>query len=259
MKYFVEEHELESLTESEISKEIESLEKRKKELNRRKKLYLSGTIGLVASSTIISTGLGATIFSLCGYSPFKKDDVVKIAYIKTDFDSEGKKEVSKQYEPYPNMKSKVTYYSDWTDVGDKYASVTTTYDVSGYTFEEVNGLVKIKDHPSGEPVEDIVFAEDISDKTSNYYEGTVYESNNLDYIVVPQTNEENKRDIIGGLVVPGVPGAFISLAIYTYQDMHDCGPLQSYRSASRAEEKVEKEIEKNKKKILKIKDEKRVS
>ncbi len=259
MRYIIDELDPILPTEEALNEKIEELEKRKKILIRKKNLYFAEYIGAILSGAIIITGIGVGVATKNGHCPFKKEDVKRIAYIKTDFDSEGKKEVSKQYEPYKDMSSKVTYYGEWTDVGDKYATVTTTYDVTGHTFEEVDGIVKIKDHPSGEPVEEIVFIEDASAKPSIHYEGTVYETNKNDYIITPQTKDENERDIIEGLILPALPGLFVSAVVYVYQKTGFDTTLDRYNRVSWAGERVDKEIEDNKKLILKIKNNKRVS
>ena len=252
-------HEYEEPTIEETENKIEELKKKSKKLKFKKGLYTLQTFGVLCGGLILIPTITSLVYGHFGHSPFKKEDVVRPAYIKTEFDSDGKKEVSKQYEPYEDMSSKVTYYSDWTDIGDKYAVITETYDVSGYTFEEVDGIMKIKGHPSSEPVEEIAFSESNPEKEGNYYVGVVYEKDPKDYILTPQTAEENSDDIANGLATPIVLGTLCGLPAVAYLKIGSNTPLDKLYMCKYADKKTSKEIEESKKLVLRLKNKKKVS
>lgn len=244
-------------TVEEVESKITDLKKKKRKLVFRKGLSATKCAVVGLAGSIIFYGVSILTMSLSGHSPFKRDDVERIAYYKTEFDSEGNKEVEKQYEPYEDMSSKVTYYSGWTDMGDRYASITTTYDLSNYNYDEAKGILSLKEHPASEPVEGIVFADDISDKKEgSYYEAVIYEQDSSDCILTPQTKEENGQDIEFGLGFPAIPGLVGNIVGVIYLRAGEYTPLDKFYHAKWDIEDIDKELNENKKLVKKLKNKK---
>ena len=205
-------------TEKDVNKTYEKLQEKKRELRYKKGLYTTATIGIIGGAFLIPTIMGCAIGTAVGRSPFKREDVVRTAHVKTEFNSDGEVESTKQYVPYANEKSELRYYSDWVKLGDKYVNCETTYDVSGLTLETVEGLIKIKGTENktfGDPVNERIISKETISKEElekgEHYEGTIYKVDKSDTVVTPQLKSENKVDIDACIVMPGTVGIFTGL------------------------------------------------
>ena len=246
-------------TEEQINSRLKELRKEKRKLKIKKGLYIAGSLFLVGGLGLTPGTIGIASGIQCGHSPLKKDDVVRQAHIKTVFSSDGEVETSKRYAPYENEKSEMRYYSNWIKNGNKYVTCESTYDVTGLTYDDVDGLMKIKgieSEPFGKPVaERIITKESVSDEElakGSHYEGVIYLISNDDYVVTPQTTSENNEDIMGYLVVPGtvglIPGC-LGTFLAAYSDAPDKIASASYRLIDTKREI--KEFEDKKKKLTK--------
>ena len=206
-----------------INKEIKELKKQKRKIILRKGLsglVLVGTVAAIPTITII-----AGIYT--GHSPFKKDDVTREAHVKTEFNSDGKKNISKQYESYDEEKSFVYYHSGWTKEDDQYVSEMRTYDVKKLTYDEVSKGIESgnENNVFESPVsieklsKDTITEEEKNEK--EHYEGIIYTVDKNDTIITPQTSLENGFDFEGFLVIPILLGVIVGGYTFKSTDFFD--------------------------------------
>ena len=200
----------------EINQEIKKLKGMKRKVIFKNGLYGIALAGIIMSSLV---GLPVTVTALgvcLGHSPFKLEDTTKEAHIRTEFNTDEGRNVSKQYESYDDEKSIVHYHSGWTNTGNEYVSKVVTYDVNGLTYDEVKEGIK------SENVEDIlgkpILTEEISKDTiteeeqneNSHYEGVIYTIDQSDTIVGPQSEKENGNELalltVGPALIGLVPG-----------------------------------------------------
>ena len=204
----------------ENSEELKSLNKELKELKKERRKYrfksglrFSAGFG-TALGVLLATPLTTSVIGTClGYSPFIRDDVVREAHIKTEFNSEGERNVSKKYEPYEDEKSLVHYHTGWVEAGDQYVSEVTTYDASKVSYDAIDECMK-----SGSDVSDVLGAPILSEKIykdtltekekvlNPYYEGVIYTVDSSDTTISPQTLNENAEDWVIFAYLPGFAG-----------------------------------------------------
>ena len=194
---------------------LKELKKERRILRFKSGLLFTGAIGtgLVMFAT---TPLAASLLGTCfGYSPFKLDDVTREAHVRTEFDTESGKNVSKQYEPYKEEKNLVRYHTGWTEDNNQYVSEVVTYDASKLSYADIDNCMKEEKEIStilGNPIStEEVTKDDLSTKekkSKSHYEGVFYSVDPSDTIVTPQTAKENGEDFLIFSVIPGMIGAF---------------------------------------------------
>lgn len=206
---------VERITEEEVDRELKDLTEKRRKLRKKTGLYSAKLVGIVAIITGLTTTLGVVGGTLLDHSPLKKEDVVRPAHIKTQFSSDGESKVTKQYEPFDQERSFIRYYIDCVQKGDKFITCESTYEVTGLTYQDVDGFIRIKgidEKIFGEPVLERIIQKD--EKEGPKYEGVIYEIDNNDKIVTPQTDIEDAEDKLGFLVLPStVGGAMTTLMV----------------------------------------------
>ena len=196
-------------------KNIKELKKERRKLIFKTGLIFTGTIG-TGLAMFATTPLAASLLGACfGYSPFKLDDVTREAHVRTEFDTENGKNVSKQYEPYEEEKNLVRYHTGWTEDNNQYVSEVVTYDASKLSYADIDNCMKEEKEIStilGKPISTEEVTRDTlttkEKESKSHYEGVFYSVDSSDTIVTPQTGKENGDDVVIFAFVPGMIGAF---------------------------------------------------
>ena len=220
-----------------LKKEIENYkrEKEKKEYDlkhRRRiiardrlsdKLYSSALFGKFILPYVLATGLTTFGFlGLANVNPFSKTEK---NYLKetTSFDSNGNMDTEKTYLKLDSYVSEVTYCSAWTKNEDGiFTRTVNKYNVYGDDIDKIISSLNdedtiIKDilkRPNESYVETKTSLTEKELSEGEYYEGTIYNVDKNEYIVVDKQPGTQLKQIIAYIVVLIITNAmanFISL------------------------------------------------
>lgn len=206
------------------NEKLRELKKEKRKLIFKKGLVYTLEVGATIGILLTLPAIGAGVATAIGHSPFKREDVVREMHIKTEFNTEEGKNVSKQCAPYEKEKSVVHYHTGWVEDNNQYVSEVSTYDATGITYDQIDECLRENKNIS-EVLGDPVFSEEITkssiteeeSKEKSHYEGVIYSVDYTNANVTPQTYEENAKDIGYSLIIPGllgfIPTVFIARSL----------------------------------------------
>lgn len=227
---------------------LERLEREKKRLKLKKNLYTLAaagiTVAVVSVPQLCVTGLLA---ALTGRTPFR-DKIKHTAHIKTEFNSDEKLKVTKQYSHFDSDKSYLYYDTMIND--DPYAMTRTIYNIDGLTYDEViNSIDKDGNITLGNIVsQNTIYNEPVSENVEKgpYYEGVLYSEDKNDIIVVAQSRDDNLSDIAAGFIC----GSPLTMPL-TYCAYAGAKEEFHVDKMEKVEYKMTKAIEEKKKKLVK--------